>query len=109
MDASARYVEIAIQQAMRCGDFDALPGTGTPLAGLTEVNDPDWWIRRKTDRENLTGLGPPALTLRTEDAGLDARRGCRGAGLGGTPPSPVAGARRGAPRRCRGTRRPQPS
>jgi len=66
-------VEIAIQQAMRRGDFDALPGAGKPLAGLTEVNDPDWWIRRKIERENLTGLGPPALTLRTEDAGLDAR------------------------------------
>jgi len=73
MDARAQYVEIAIQQAMRRGDFDALPGAGKPLAGLTEVNDPDWWIRRKIERENLTGLGPPALTLRTEDAGLDAR------------------------------------
>jgi hypothetical protein len=73
MDARAQYVEIAIQQAMRRGDFDALPGAGKPLAGLTEVNDPDWWIRRKIERENLTGLGPPALTLRTEDAGLDER------------------------------------
>ena len=73
MDARAQYVEIAIQQAMRRGDFDALPGAGKPLHGLTEVNDPDWWIRRKIERENLTGLGPPALTLRTEDAGLDAR------------------------------------
>jgi len=73
MDARAQYVEIAIQQAMRRGDFDDLPGAGKPIAGLTEVNDPDWWIRRKIERENLTGLGPPALTLRTEDAGLDAR------------------------------------
>lgn len=73
MDARAQYVEIAIQQAMRRGDFDALPGAGKPLHGLTEVNDPDWWIRRKIERENLTGLGPPALTLRTENAGLDER------------------------------------
>lgn len=73
MDARAQYVEISIQQAMRRGDFDALPGAGKPLPGLTEVNDPDWWIRRKIEREKLTGLGPPALTLRTEDAGLDAR------------------------------------
>lgn len=73
MDARAQYVEIALQQAMRRGDFDALPGAGKPLAGLTEVNDPDWWIRRKIERENLSGLGPPALTLRTENAGLDAR------------------------------------
>ncbi len=73
LDARAQYVEIAIQQAMRRGDFDGLPGAGKPLHGLNEVNDPDWWIRRKIERENLTGLGPPALTLRTEDAGLDAR------------------------------------
>ena len=73
MDARAQYVEIAIQQAMRRGDFDALPGAGKPLAGLADVTDPDWWIRRKIERENLRGLGPPALTLRTEDAELDAR------------------------------------
>jgi hypothetical protein len=73
MDARAQYVEIAIQQAMRRGDFDQLPGTGKPIQGLTEVNDPDWWIRRKIEREKLTGLGPPALTLRTEDARLEAR------------------------------------
>jgi hypothetical protein len=35
--------------------------------------DPDWWIRRKIEQEGLTGLGPPALTLRTEDAQLPAR------------------------------------
>jgi hypothetical protein len=66
-------VEIAIQQAMRRGDFDGLPGTGRPLQDLGGVRDPDWWIRRKIERENLTGLGPPALTLRTEDAQLDDR------------------------------------
>lgn len=73
MDARAQYVEIAIQQAMRRGDFDELPGAGKPIAGLTDVVDPDWWIRRKIERERLTGLGPPALTLRTEDAGMEAR------------------------------------
>lgn len=73
MDARAQYVEISIQQAMRRGDFDNLPGAGKPLAGLTEVVDPDWWIRRKIERERLTGLGPPALTLRTESAELDGR------------------------------------
>jgi len=66
-------VEIAIQQAMRRGDFDGLPGAGRPLQDLGGVRDPDWWIRRKIERENLTGLGPPALTLRTEDAQLDER------------------------------------
>lgn len=65
--------EIAIQQAMRRGDFDDLPGAGKPLSGLTERHDPDWWIRQKIRNEQLTGLGPPALTLRTENAQLDAR------------------------------------
>jgi hypothetical protein len=73
MEARAQYVEISIQQAMRRGDFDNLPGAGKPLAGLGDINDPDWWIRRKIEREQITGLGPPALTLRTENAALDDR------------------------------------
>jgi hypothetical protein len=72
-DQRAQAVEIAIQQAMRRGDFDDLPGAGKPIHDLDSVRDPDWWIRRKIERENLTGLGPPALTLRTEDAQLDDR------------------------------------
>ncbi|WP_210479101.1 DUF1992 domain-containing protein [Naasia sp. SYSU D00948] len=73
MDQRAQYVEIAIQQAMRRGDFDDLPGAGRPIPGLDRAHDPDWWIRRKIEREGLTGLGPPALTLRKEDAELEAR------------------------------------
>jgi len=73
MDARAQYVEISIQQAMRRGDFDNLPGTGKPIPGLDAPYDPDWWIRQKIEREQITGLGPPALTLRSENAGLDAR------------------------------------
>lgn len=72
MDRRAHYVEISIQQAMRRGDFDDLPGAGKPLPTST-THDPDWWIRRKIEREQLTGLGPPALTLRTEHAALDDR------------------------------------
>ena len=67
------YVENAIQQAIRRGEFDNLPGAGKPLEGLTGQHDPDWWIRRKIEREQLTGLGPPALTLRVEHAELEAR------------------------------------
>ncbi|GGI48356.1 hypothetical protein BCL57_003078 [Agromyces flavus] len=65
------YVENAIQQAIRRGEFDNLPGAGKPLAGLTGRHDPDWWIRRKIEREQLSGLGPPALTLRAESAELE--------------------------------------
>lgn len=73
MDQRSQIVEIAIQQAQRRGDFDGLPGAGKPLTGLNQVRDPDWWIRRKIEREGLRGLGPPALTLRAEDAGLEER------------------------------------
>ena len=68
----AAYVETVIQQAIRRGDFDDLPGAGKPIPGLGERLDPDWWIRRKIQAEKLTGLGPPALTLRVEAAQLEA-------------------------------------
>jgi hypothetical protein len=73
MEQRAQYVEMLIQEAIRRGDFDDLPGAGKPIENLHQVNDPDWWIRRKIERENITGLGPPALTLRTENEALDAR------------------------------------
>lgn len=69
----AAVVETAIQQAIRRGDFDNLPGAGKPIPGLGESHDPDWWIRRKIESENLTGLGPPALMLRVEDRELASR------------------------------------
>jgi hypothetical protein len=69
----AAIVEVSIEQAIRRGDFDNLPGAGKPIPGLGTTTDPDWWIRRKIERERLTGLGPPALTLRTEYASLTGR------------------------------------
>ncbi|WP_457098883.1 DnaJ family domain-containing protein [Microbacterium sp. P5_E9] len=69
----AAYVEVAIQQAIRRGEFDNLPGAGKPIPGLGESHDPDWWIRRKIESEQLTGLGPPALSLRVESAQLADR------------------------------------
>ncbi|MGN8025432.1 DUF1992 domain-containing protein [Microbacterium sp. 22242] len=66
-------VETAIQVAIRRGDFDDLPGAGRPIPGLGAHHDPDWWIRRKIERESLTGLGPPALMLRVEDRELDGQ------------------------------------
>ncbi|MFJ2544726.1 DUF1992 domain-containing protein [Microbacterium sp. NPDC087589] len=67
----AAFIETAIQVAIRRGDFDDLPGAGKPLEGLGTHHDPDWWIRRKIESENLTGLGPPAILLRAEDRELD--------------------------------------
>lgn len=69
----AAYVETAIQQAIRRGEFDDLPGAGKPLPDLGGAHDPDWWIRRKIETEKLTGLGPPALMLRVEHAEMAER------------------------------------
>jgi hypothetical protein len=69
----AAFVEVSIQQAIRRGEFDNLPGAGKPLQGLGDHHDPDWWIRRKIQSEKLTGLGPPALTLRVESAEMADR------------------------------------
>lgn len=55
----AAVVESAIQQAMRQGAFDSLPGAGKPIEDLGTHHDPDWWIRRKIQTEKLEGLGPP--------------------------------------------------
>ncbi|BDZ48444.1 hypothetical protein GCM10025867_06850 [Frondihabitans sucicola] len=58
--------------AIARGDFDNLPGAGKPLPGLTGgTHDPDWWIKAKIEREGLSGVAPPALSLRTENERLD--------------------------------------
>ncbi|WP_164861858.1 DnaJ family domain-containing protein, partial [Microbacterium sp. CPCC 204701] len=69
----AAVVEVSIQQAIRRGEFDDLPGAGEPIPGLGRSHDPDWWIRRKIESEKLTGLGPPALMLRVESRELETR------------------------------------
>jgi hypothetical protein len=66
-----QWVERQIQQAMRRGEFDNLPGTGKPIPDLDAPHDPDWWLKRLIERERITGVLPPALALRTEDARLD--------------------------------------
>lgn len=61
-----------MREAVARGDFDDLPGYGKPIEGLGEEHDPDWWVKKLIEREQVTVL-PPAITLRTEDAGLDDR------------------------------------
>ena len=52
------------------GTSTTFPGPASRSRASGTSTDPDWWIRRKIERERLTGLGPPALTLRTEYASL---------------------------------------
>jgi len=57
---------------MARGEFDNLPGAGKPLR-LPDQHDPDWWVKGLVEREKLTGVLPPALGLRGEDAALDGQ------------------------------------
>lgn len=69
----AAKAEYLIRDAMAQGKFDTLEYAGKPIPGLGEAYDPDWWVKGLLQRENVTGLGPKAILLRTEDAGLDAK------------------------------------
>ncbi|MBP2411496.1 hypothetical protein JOF48_000295 [Arthrobacter stackebrandtii] len=62
----------AIDAAMARGDFDNLAYAGKPIPGLGGTDDPDWWVKGLLQREQVSGLGPPALLLRKEDAEMDA-------------------------------------
>jgi hypothetical protein len=68
----AAWVEQQLRQAMARGDFDNLPGAGKPIEGLGQSHDPDWWLKKLIERERITGVLPPALALRKEDAELGA-------------------------------------
>src|SRR5215212_2452394 len=67
------WVDLQIKEAMARGDFDNLPGAGKPLKNLGTQHDPDWWLKQLIEREQITGVLPPALQLRKDDAELDAR------------------------------------
>lgn len=67
------WVDLQLRQAVARGDFDDLPGYGRPLPDLTGDHDPDWWVKRLIEREQITGVLPPSLQVRKEDAELDGR------------------------------------
>jgi hypothetical protein len=69
----AKRAEYLIRDAMAQGKFDNLKYAGKPIPGLGEAYDPDWWVKGLIQRENLTGMGPKAILLRTEDAELDSK------------------------------------
>lgn len=67
----ALWVEGQIRAAMARGEFDDLPLAGKPLPHHVTSGDPDWWVKRLVEREQISGVLPPALGLRREDAELD--------------------------------------
>ena len=73
IDQQAKWVDHQVRQAMERGDFDDLPGAGKPIRGLGGTHDPDWWVKGLIEREKLSGVAPPAIGLRKEDAELEQR------------------------------------
>jgi Domain of unknown function (DUF1992) len=69
MDRLESLVEKQIREAQERGEFDNLPGSGKPL-DLGAPDDPDWWVKRLIEREQLdmTGAMPPVIGLRKEGA-----------------------------------------
>ena len=72
MQRKNEWVDHQLRLAMERGEFDNLPGAGKPIKDLGAQHDPDWWIKRLVEREKITGVLPPALQLRKDDAELDA-------------------------------------
>jgi hypothetical protein len=72
MQRKNEWVDHQLRVAMERGEFDNLPGAGKPIKDLGAQHDPDWWIKRLVEREKITGVLPPALQLRKDDAELDA-------------------------------------
>ncbi len=70
MEQKALWVDLQVRRAIERGDFANLPGAGKPLH-LPPQHDPDWWVKRLIEREKITGVAPPAIGLRQEDAELD--------------------------------------
>ena len=66
------WVDLQVRRAMERGEFDNLAGQGKPIEDLGTEHDPDWWVKKLVERENIALL-PPALAIRKEDAELDGR------------------------------------
>jgi hypothetical protein len=70
MEQKALWADLQVRRAIDRGEFDDLPGAGKPLR-LPDRHDPDWWVKSLIEREKITGVAPPAIGLRQEDAELD--------------------------------------
>lgn len=72
LEAQPLWVDQQIRSAIERGDFDDLPYAGKPLPDRLLDKDPDWWVKQLIEREQVSGVLPPALQLRKDDAALDA-------------------------------------
>jgi len=71
MREQLKWVDLQVKRAIERGEFDDLPGAGKPIEGLDTDYDPDWWLKKLIEREQITGVLPPSLQLRKDDAALD--------------------------------------
>ena len=99
LEQRAMWLDAQVRDAMARGEFDNLPGAGKPIPGLDKPHDPDWWVKKLIERENISGVLPPALALRKEDAVLTSastsrspRATCAGCWRTSTPGSSTRGA-----------------
>ncbi|KQQ92372.1 hypothetical protein ASF72_02185 [Arthrobacter sp. Leaf141] len=69
----AARADYLVRDAMAQGKFDNLKYAGKPIPGLGEQYDPDWWVKGLLEREKISGMGPAAIVLRSEDADLDTK------------------------------------
>lgn len=69
LENRGQWVDELVRQAMARGEFDDLPLAGKPIPGLGARYDPDWWLKNLVEREQITGVLPPAQ-LRADDARL---------------------------------------
>ena len=61
----ATSVDQQIAEARDRGDFDNLPGSGSPLPDR-DTADPAWWAKQKLEAEGLRPALPPALEVRRD-------------------------------------------
>ena len=69
---TAARADYLVREAMAQGKFENLQYAGKPIPGLDGGYDPDWWLKGLIQRENLSGLAPEAILLRTVDRELDS-------------------------------------
>ncbi|OUZ08274.1 molecular chaperone DnaJ [Aeromicrobium sp. PE09-221] len=71
LEAQPLWIDQQIRSAMERGEFDDLPYAGKPLPDRLLRDDPDWWVKQLIEREQVSGVLPPALQLRKDDEALD--------------------------------------
>ncbi|MCZ7645852.1 MAG: DUF1992 domain-containing protein [Planctomycetota bacterium] len=64
--AIALIAERRIQEALKSGAFENLPGAGKPIPDLDQPYDELWWLKKLLKREELTGLPREAARLKAQ-------------------------------------------